>query len=158
MSNTAAVTNLSNSIETTTIASVIIIGIIIYYIVAIAFSLTIYRLVKQIDEADRKFPAWYAWMFLIPIVGYVFQWILLPFGIGSVLKRHENFEVQRRANTLFTLALALVILPVISWISYISQIASIATFVIFILYWVKASKMKRLLSLLNEHNHTTKDI
>ena len=123
----------------------IIIMVIIFYIASIAFSWSAYKLLKIIDKDKQISPPWFAWLFLIPIVGYIFQWIVLPFGIGNALKKYEDMTIKLRGDTIFILGLTLVILPIASFIPVISPFASVACMVIYIIYWVKIVKARKLL-------------
>ena len=118
---------------------------VIFYIVMFLFSLSIFRLGKRIDKARRIFPPWFAWMFLIPAVGYVFRWMVLPFGIGKALQRYDDTRIRKKGGTLFGLGLAVVIVPLLAWIPGIGSIAGVAGIIVFVLYWVKAVQVGKLL-------------
>ncbi|MBK2123715.1 hypothetical protein [Fangia hongkongensis] len=139
------------------IGAFIVICIVIYYLIAVLFSLSIYKLAKRIDKDKQIFPAWFAWMFLIPIVGYVFRWMMLPFGIGKALKHYDSAEIRKKGSTLFGLGLSVVILPLISWISFLSIAVAIASIVLFILYWVKAVQTRKLLEKQLSSDHQSLD-
>jgi cobalamin synthase len=118
---------------------------IIYLLIAIWFFYNIYRCVSKIPENQRVFPAWFAWLCLIPVIGYVFMWMVLPFGVGKSLQQHENVQIQAKGRTLFGLGLALVILPLLTFIPLVNIFISITMLVLFILYWVNISQTNSLL-------------
>lgn len=126
-----------------TLIAFALIAVIVFYIVAVFFSLSLYRLGKKIDKEKQIFSAWFAWLFLIPGAGYVFQWLVMPFGIGRALMRYEDKEIQAAGKTLFGLGLAYVLIPLIAFIPLVNLFSMIANIVLFILYWVKASKTSK---------------
>ncbi|MCX7121186.1 MAG: hypothetical protein NTZ67_05380 [Gammaproteobacteria bacterium] len=112
------------------------------------YCLTLTRVLKCIPQDKQKFPAWFVWLFLIPIVGYIFQWIMLPFGIPAALKKHfsTNQDAIEQAETLFKIGLAQVILEMVSifvFIPPINDISSLLGFSMLIFYWVKILKFKK---------------
>ena len=127
----------------------LLIMVVIFYIFSIAFSWSVYKLLKIIDKDKQVTKPWFAWLFLIPIVGYIFQWIVLPFGVGNALKKYQDMTIKLRGDTLFILGLALVILPIVTFIPFISPFASVACMVVYIIYWVKIVKVRKLLEASN---------
>ena len=113
-------------------------------LIAVFFSLSCYKTQKAVPEQYRQFPAWFCWMFLIPLAGYIFQWIMLPFGIPNSLRLYleSNHQAVRDAKTLFGLGLATVILPLLGWIPFVGIGSGIAALVLFIIYWVKVVQFR----------------
>ncbi len=109
---------------------------LVYLLIAILFFYNVYRCMSKIPESERTFPAWFAWICLVPIIGYVFMWMVLPFGVGKSLQKNKNVSIQAKGRTLFGLGLTLVILPLLTFIPLVNIVISIAMLVIFILYWV----------------------
>jgi cytochrome bd-type quinol oxidase subunit 1 len=122
-----------------------IIGVIIGIIIAILFSWSLYAAMKKVPQEKRVFPAWFCWMFLIPIAGFVFEWIMLPFGIPKTFKQYlpKNQAAQDKAGNLFGVGLAYVILLWLLFIPYINILAGIAALVLFIIYWVQVVAFKK---------------
>lgn len=126
------------------IIAAFIIGLILF-IIFIFFCWSLYSAMKRIPVEKQVFPAWFCWMLLIPIVGYVFSWMMLPFGIPRSFERHleDNPEAVKKSKTLFGVGLAYVIIPLLAWIPIIGILLSIATIVLWIIYWVKVVNFKK---------------
>lgn len=120
--------------------------------VRIFFILTLYKLCRAIPEKYLKFPAWFNWLMIIPLVGIIFEWIMLPFGIPMSLKAYQpdNAIIIKKSNLLFGLGLATAILAIFVWLPIIGLIAYL---VLFIIYWVKAVEIRKLLIDIAELSH-----
>ena len=79
---------------------------------------------KLIPQKYLVFPAWFAWMQLVPFASYVFMWMVLPFGVGNSIKNYQvdNPAAQKAASTLFGLGLTMVILPLTLIIPFLNII------------------------------------
>jgi len=151
--NQETITNISIQSTTTStdpysimgVGIALLIMIVAFYLFSILFSWSVYKLLKVIDKDKQISKPWFAWLFLVPVVGYVFQWIVLPFGVGNALKKYQDMAIKLRGDTLFILGLALVILPIVTFVPIISPFASIACIVIYIIYWIKIVKVRKLL-------------
>lgn len=129
---------------------------LVFFIVFIFFCWSTYAAMKAVPREHRVFPAWFCWMQLIPVVGYVFQWLMLPFGIPRSFDAvvHENEEAKTQTKTLFGVGLAYVIIPLLMWIPIINFILLIASIVLFIIYWMKVVKFKENYLLHHYNKHT----
>jgi len=121
---------------------------IVYEIITAIFCFTLYTILQRITPEKRQFPNWFVWIFLIPYVGFIFQWIMLPFGIPNAFKNTfpVNQDAIAAADTLFKLGLAQVILTMFGIffpIHPVNQVAGIAGIVLWILYWVKIIQFKK---------------
>lgn len=121
--------------------------VIIASIVAMAFyCLTLYRLLQKIPSENHRFPSWFVWMFLVPIVGIVFQWMMLPFGIPATLKKYfaNNPEALLKARLLFKIGLAQVIIITVGALALppIDRGFAFLGIALWIWYWVIAVKFK----------------
>lgn len=125
-------------------SDICIITLIATLIIAILFSWSLYSAMKKVPQEKRAFPAWFCWMFLVPFAGFVFEWIMLPFGIPKSFKQYlpKNQAAQDKAGTLFGVGLAYVILVCLLFIPYINILAGIAALVLFIIYWVQVVSFK----------------
>lgn len=124
-----------------------IMAIIGIYIAYVLFCGKLYYTLKLVPKDKQIFPAWFSWLILIPVVGYIFSWLMLPFGVPGAFKnyRPENKAVVKNSNALFGIGLAYVILPIFAWIPVVGILLMLANLVLFIIYWVKVSKYKWLL-------------
>lgn len=122
------------------IATVLIAAII----VKIFFCLSLYKAMKKVPEGKRKFPAWFCWMILVPLVNIVFSWIMIPFGIPGSFKNHlsKNKVAKQKAQTLFNVGLAYMILLTMLFIPFVNLLAAIPALVLFIVYWVQIVSFK----------------
>lgn len=116
-------------------------------IAMIFYCITLAGVLKRIDKANHQFPSWFVWLFLIPWVGFIFQWIMVPFGIPNTLKKtfSNDQNAVLSANTLFKLGLVQMILTMLGiFIPTIphTQIACVLALVMWISYWVLIVKFK----------------
>ena len=126
------------------ISTFALIGILAGLIVAILFCLSLYSAMKHVPQEKRAFPAWLCWMLLIPLAGYVFAWIMLPFGIPNSFKAAlpQDKAAQNKAGGLFGVGLTLVILMTCAIIPYVNFLTAIPSLILFIIYWAKISSFK----------------
>lgn len=137
---------------------IIIIALVIIGL-AIWFSATCYTTMTKIPEPKRVFPAWLCWLMLIPVAGYIFSWIMLPFGIpkSGCAAVPNNPDMERRAKVLFWLGIAYLVLTFFAIFLHSAGIPflSIITFVLWIIYWVMLPGFRRLLDQAKQHNDTS---
>src|SRR3990167_8541374 len=64
----------------------------IFMILVILFCASLFCTMQSIPKESRQFPSWFVWLLIVPGVGIVFQWIMLPFGIPNSIKKaaHTN--------------------------------------------------------------------
>lgn len=138
---------LPNDIPTGYIVAGAGIAILISVIIAIFFSWTCYRTLSCIPKEKQTVPAWVCWLMIIPLLGFIIQWIMLPFAIPNSIKQAypDNADVMKAAKTLFGIGLAFVILATISVIPVIGLVG-IASFILFIIYWVKVADIRKYLA------------
>lgn len=139
--------------EAQTTAGIAALGIVLILfavgmlIVNIFFAWSCYKTMKRIPEDSRTLPAWLCWLFIVPFVGYIFMWMMMPFAIPNSLKAvaavRENILSSIRA--LFGLGLAYVILGLIAWIPGVNLLVFIAMLILLIIYWVKVVDVRKAL-------------
>jgi len=114
------------------------------FIVMIFFCMSMYGAMNHVPADKQKFPGWLVWFFLIPLVGTVMQWIMLPFGIPDSFKNvvGDNKDALVQIKTIHGLGLAVVILMTMSFIPVLNIFAAIPTVVLWIIYWVKVVGFK----------------
>lgn len=115
--------------------------IIVIFIVTIFYCWTLFNILQRIPKEKHQFPSWFVWLFLIPWVGFVFQWIMLPFGIPNALKKvsPNDQDAVSAADMLFKVGLAEMILTLFGFflpIHPVNQIAAILGMALWITYWV----------------------
>jgi hypothetical protein len=103
---------------------------------------------RSIPKEHHVFPSWFVWFFLIPIVGFVFQWMMLPFGIPMTIKNmfKKNQQAIHDAQWLFKIGLAQVMLASLGLLVHVkiaSDIFAIAGIVLWVAYWVWAVRFHR---------------
>ena len=120
------------------------IGIVIF-IIMIFFCMSMYNAMQQVPADKQQFPGWLIWLFLIPLVSIVMQWIMLPFGLPNSFKAvvGDNEAALLQIKTIHGLGLALVILITITLLPFLGLITGIPTLVLWIIYWVKVVKFKK---------------
>ncbi|MEM9243341.1 MAG: hypothetical protein AAGA27_04705 [Pseudomonadota bacterium] len=122
--------------------------ILFIYIINILFFYSIYKTYKIIPDQHKTFPNWFIWMMLIPFVGYIFMWMMLPFGVPGAIKRYfpDNTAVKSAGDTLFGLGLALVLIITCMSIFYITILfLPVVIFILLIIYWVKVVKVREIM-------------
>src|SRR6056297_2585823 len=98
------------------IGSLGMIGIGIFSLVWIAIQIvylwSLYSTMKAAPEENHIFPAWFIWMMIIPFIGFIFAWIMVPFGLPKTMEATagSNTEMKNASKTLFGLGLAQMIL------------------------------------------------
>ncbi len=118
-----------------------------------AFIGTLYDILRSLPEENLQFPTWFVWLMLIPYAGFIFSWLMQPFGIPNALKKSfpNNPEAISQANTLFGLGFAMQILMTLVFlqacfkvhgIPALSYTVSASSLVLWILYWVKCIKFR----------------
>lgn len=122
----------------------VIVIAIIFFIIFVLFCWSLYSALSRVPEDKQVFPAWFCWLLIIPLVGYVFSWLMLPFGIPRSFENYlsDNPAAVKKAKTLFGIGLAYVIIPLVAWIPIVGIPFSIAALVLWIIYWVKIVKFK----------------
>jgi hypothetical protein len=127
------------------LAGLFFLFILALYLVRVLFCLSLYKSLRLVPESKLEFPAWFAFMILIPLAGIVFSWMVVPFNIPKSFERAVagNAEAETKARSLFGIGLTLVILETVAWIPYIGFIAMIPTIVLWIIFWVKVVDFRR---------------
>ncbi len=134
----------THDIPTWAILIVSIIGIALF-VVFILYLLSLFKAAKRVPQEHQVFPAWFVWMMLIPVAGYVFNWLMLPFGIPKSFEKYlsGNEQAVRDAKTLFGLGLTMVIIPLLLWIPFVNIVLGIGAFAVWIIYWVKVVSFRK---------------
>jgi hypothetical protein len=137
--------------------------ILILFFSLIVFALQIlmaYFLYDGINKIPNKFRTvepYFAWLTLIPLVGFVFYWILLPIKIPESFKYffYQN-PVQDELPKDFGKSLGLwaVISSTLLIFPIINALALIATIVFTILYFIQFRKIVSHLPIIKEKNET----
>ncbi len=112
------------------------------------FCLTLFKILQRVPKENQAFPSWFVWLFLIPWVGFVFQFIMLPFGIPKALKKTfpANQDAIESADILLKLGIAqvvLILMGILLPIHPINQIVSVLGFGVWIAYWVMAVRFDK---------------
>ncbi|MDP1573798.1 MAG: hypothetical protein Q8L78_02525 [Coxiellaceae bacterium] len=120
--------------------TIFIVGVIVFIFMA-AYCTTLFLILRKVPEEKRVFPAWFVWFFLVPIVGFVFQWMMIPFGIPlslrNAVKKDQN--AIHATKILTYLGLIQVLLPTVGLFihkSTLSMILAGAGIAVWAIYWV----------------------
>lgn len=122
--------------------------IAIVLIATFFFCLTLFKILSRIPKENQAFPSWFVWLFLIPWIGFIFQFIMLPFGIPNALKKtfSSNQDAIQSADVLLKLGLAqviLILLGIFLPIHPINQIVSVLGLGVWIAYWIMAVRFDK---------------
>lgn len=121
--------------------------ILVIFAVTIVWCWVLYQIMQRIPSDKHQFPSWFIWLFLIPWVGFVFQFIMLPFGIPNTLKRAfpNDQNAITSADTLFKIGLAQVILTLFGMffpIRLVADVFAVVGFGLWFAYWYLIVKFK----------------
>jgi len=120
--------------------------IIAWFILFCFFCYSMFKALKLVPENHHQFPAWFTWLMLIPIVGYVFIWIMMPFGIPNAFKNHSAAKdpaALPACKTIANFGLAYAILAILSFIPAFGWILAIIALVLFFIYWSKVITFRK---------------
>ena len=128
-------------------AVIILISIIVYAL----FCLSIYKGLKLVPDDKLLFPRFLVWLMLIPGIGVIFFWLVLPFNVPTSFSRTvpENGRAQKDAVTLKGLGLAYAIMPLLAYSvffgmpAFVGSLANLAILPIWIIYWVKVVAFRK---------------
>lgn len=128
-------------------------------LVLIFFIFSLYKTMQYVPREKSVFPNIFIFFIFIPIVGFVFAWMMFPFGIPGGLKNTmaENISAVRDAKILkwigLTWEIIVTLSTIITFILYGSPEKALAsaidetTLVIFILfvtiYWIRTVSFRR---------------
>src|SRR3989339_335463 len=114
-------------------------------LVRVLFSWSVFKTAKRIPQEHHLFPAWFCWLMIIPIIGIVFDWMMLPFGVPWSAKKYfeDNEQAKQAANVLFGIGLAYAICISTVFIPILNFITGIGTIVLWIIYWVKIVNFRK---------------
>jgi hypothetical protein len=121
--------------------------LVIVYVATFFYCYTLYGILKRLPRENQQFPSWFVWLFLVPWIGLIFQWIMSPFGIPSALKKtlSTNQVAIQDANNLFKLALAQLIFTffgIFFPMHPVNQISAVLGIIFWIVYWVMIVRFK----------------
>lgn len=121
--------------------SAIIVAILI---VQILYLLSLYTAMESVPQPKRVFPSWFVWLMIIPMVGFIFAWIMEPFGLPNsfAAAAEGNEKMKEDSRMLFGIGLAHMILLSVSIIPVIGWVTVFVAFVLWIIYWVKVVNFK----------------
>ena len=107
--------------------------IVISIIVNVFFAISVYKTSVLIPKEHHSFPIWFCWLFIIPVFGIIFKWMILPFDLPQALQKYlpNNEKVSRSAGKLFAIGIAYVILISISFFAWADF------FLLFLLFFFK---------------------
>lgn len=117
---------------------------LLWIIVQVWYLWSLYSTMKAAPEKHHTFPAWFVWMMIIPFVGFIFAWIMVPFGLPKTMEAASgsNTEMKNASKTLFGIGLAQMILFTLCFIPVINIFTGIAGIILWIIYWVKVVSFK----------------
>ncbi|HLB56299.1 MAG TPA: hypothetical protein VJK30_03085 [Coxiellaceae bacterium] len=143
---------------------IILMVAIIPICIAVLFACSLQKAMKHVPIEKRVFPNWFIWMRFIPLAGFVFDWMMLPFGIPHGLRNavSENKIAVRAANILKRVGLAHFIFSFgflvtntlriatvnhaasgVSWIEIAFVIFLLLDIPALIIYWVKIVSFRK---------------
>lgn len=121
----------------------LIVGWIVLEIIQLFFCWSMVKTLKRIPEQKRTVPPFLSWFILVPLLGYVFMWIMIPFALPWSIKNAAiDSKVRSCGSTLFALGLIIMILPFFMWIPLLNALIILVSLVLWIIYWVKMVQVR----------------
>lgn len=114
-------------------------------LVRVFFCLSCYKTLKKVPADFRLAPTWLCWLFLLPVIGYLFEWMMLPFIIPKSIQQYKANDpaVLAKAKSLFGIGLAYVLVSIALAIPLINFLGFIAAFILWIIYWMKVVDIRK---------------
>ncbi|GEM_PF-3535320 len=103
---------------------------LIFFGIEVWIAYLLYDGLSKIPKQHRTTEPYYAWLILIPLAGFVFYWILLPFKIPESFKNYfsENpgdrdypIDFGKTMGLGVVISLTLMIIPIVNLIAWISM-------------------------------------
>jgi len=129
-----------------------------FIIVNIFFAVSVYKTSSLIPREFHSFPVWFCWLFIIPIFGIIFKWMILPFDIPQALQKYKpnDEKIAHSSSKLFAISIAYVILLSISLLAwadfflmflllFFKIFIFIAYIILLIIYWSEIVEVRRYL-------------
>lgn len=117
------------------------------------FAYSVYKTARLIEKTDRRFPLWFVWLFVIPGINLIFQILLLVFDIprGLKLTFSQSSEITQKAQGLFSLGMAFLIVTILAWIlsGVTSFFLTCTSLILLAIYWVKVVAIRKRCEQLN---------
>lgn len=131
--------------STLTMNVILTVGI---YVFVFLYCLTLFFTLRRIPKEHHQFPSWFVWLFLIPWIGFVFQWIMVPFGIPHAFKSAcasdpAALKLARALTGIGIAQLIFITIGVFIHISPMNDIASAIGILLWVIYWILVLYFKR---------------
>lgn len=115
--------------------------IIFTLIFSLFFCISLYSFMKRIPREHHQFPIWFVWMIMIPWIGFIFECIMLPFGVPNAIKKAypNDQNLIAKADLLFKIGIAQVVLAFLSFVLRVrplNDIAAAVSLLLWITYWI----------------------
>ncbi len=115
------------------------------------FVLSLQKTLKMIPKKEHVFPMAFLWLIIIPGVGYVFEWIMLPFGVPRTIESFfagSDQAIEKPQARFFGLGLASVILE----LGFFAGFFGMVSLILKIIYWSYAVSLRhQIQARLNAH-------
>lgn len=104
---------------------VIFLFVVVYLSIMIPYCCSLRKTMQYVPAEKSIFPSWLVWLFLLPGLGLIVSWMLVPFGIPIGLRNvvSDNPTAVRDANTLKKIGLAKQIFPTLSFLANLIAIS-----------------------------------
>ena len=125
-------------------AGAIVFILVVQVLIQIFFAWSMYKLMKVIPEEKRIVPAYLPWFIIIPFIGYIFSWIVVPFGVPNSAKAAAtNGILVKKSQSLFFWGLVFMVCTVLALIPLIGPIFVLVSFILWIAYWIKVVGLRK---------------
>lgn len=106
------------------------------------YVLSIRKTMKLIPIQHHSFPPGLLWLIIVPGIGYIFEWIMLPFGVPSAIKSFfgvSEISVEQPQARFFGLGLAIVL---VSLFGVVIPFGLTAVLILKIIYWAQIVSLR----------------
>ncbi len=134
--------------QTALINSFITIGIfLLFLILAVLFLVTLQKTMKVVEPENRRMKPEHVWLMLIPLVGFVYAFLVVIAIANSCKQQTEKYGVfnQQKATFGLGLAWAICLLAAFFW-----RILFIPATILLFIYWFKINDIRKQLLQLKE--------
>lgn len=117
----------------------LIFSILIGLAISVFLAFSLWDTVSRIPKEYRAIEPYFAWLTLIPIVGFIFFWILVPFKIPESLRNYfavndandiEKSDFGKRYGLGVTISFTLMFVPLINALAWIPALVFLILYIL----------------------------
>jgi hypothetical protein len=127
--------------------------LLVFLIPVIFFLITLQNTLRIISPENRKMPPGNVWLVLIPVFGFIWQFIIVSRLSDSIHDECVRLNVDpNEERPTYSIGLVYCISSAASLIPIIKMIGALVALVSWIMYWIKVNQYRKLL-IANKDNY-----